>query len=569
MPTRLASSLAALALLAALPAAAPAAEPGDIDISFGPGGMAYALPSPQPATSYGLTVTPGGAVVAAGVQERPRLDPQAPPELAGALVRWNRDGVVDPSFGLLGSAAAPGGAHISSGPVPRPGGGFVAAATAYGERSTEFATVAFGASGAAEPTFGTGGIATSGEGSATEAVVQPDGKVVTVGSAANGIDLIRHDARGRLDPSFGGDGRVHTPIVQQGGIGKASAVERQPDGKLVVSAWIVDESSAMIADPANMKVGWVVARYLPDGSLDPGFGDGGIVRDMSPSALNVTNGDVAIQRDGRILVAGSFGKPRPDGPPQLGDTAASVIRYRPDGKRDTSFGRGGLAQILEVRSGRAVAVQPDGKVVLGAYYERWVNKRWDEAFALGRFHANGRPDDSFGDGGLVLTRGASGGAGRVQLTGIVDVDLQGDRLLATGPVRECGHGVFAVVAYHAERSSLPATDGPLMRVCTPRPEAQPDGDLPIDLGCPALEPVCNGDVTVELPGEGGVRVPVAKARFSAKGGRAKTALPKLPARVRSTLEKRGKLKATVLLRARNKRGKHAAVRRRIVMRAAR
>lgn len=560
----------ALALAAAQAAPAVAAEPGDIDVSFGPGGAAYALPSPQPATSWGITVMPGGSVIAAGVQQRPRLDPQAPPEYAGALVRWNRDGIPDPTFGILGSATTPRGTQVATAPALRPGGGFVTGGWLPQDRANSFATLAFGESGAPDPTFGSGGLASSGEGSAREAIVQPDGKIVTVGQLSGDIALTRHDRLGRLDAGFGDGGVVRTRIVQRGRIQNANSVARQPDGKLVVAAWWVDEE-AFIPDPRRMKDGWALLRFRPDGTLDPSFGDGGIVRDVAPPALNVTTGDVVIQRDGKILVAGSWGIRRTDDAVAPGDTFAAVIRYRPDGRRDTGFGDGGIAGLRDVRSGRAIVLGPDGKIVLGGHYEKPVpgRARFDEAFAVGRFLPDGRLDRSFGDGGQVITRGATSPAGSLSLGGIIDIDRQGDRILATGPISECGHGVFAVLAYHAEDSPLPAASGPLMRVCTPRPEVEPDGDLPIDLGCPALEALCNGDVTVELPGEGGVRVPVAKARFKARGGRADTVAPRLPKRVRSELAKRGKLKATVLLRAKGKRGKRASVRRRITVRAAR
>jgi uncharacterized delta-60 repeat protein len=564
-----------LATLGALLCAAPAgaARPGDVDVSFGPGGVAYALPSPQPATSWGVTVTPGGSVVAAGVQWKPQLDPQGPPELAGALVRWTRDGIVDSAFGLLGSATAPEGVHLSTAPALRPDGGFVTGATSFGDRFTGFATVAFTATGQPNPAFGTGGVAWTSfdpaRASAGEAIVQPDGKVVTVGSVGGGeIALVRHDRLGRPDRSFGDGGVVRTRLVANGRIANARAVARQPDGRLVVAAWYVDEES-LIPDPRTMKVGWVVARHRADGTLDPSFGEGGIVRDASPSALNVTSSDVAIQPDGKILVAGSWGTPPREGDLAPGDTFAAVIRYRRDGSRDTGFGDGGIAGLADVRSGRAVAIQPDGRIVLGAYYEKPVRGRgrFDEAFALGRFRSDGRPDTSFGDGGYVLTRGALDPAGSLSLSGIVDVDLQGDRILATGPVSECGRGVFAVIAYHAAASSLPPAAGPLARVCTPRPEAEPDGELPIDVGCPALERVCDGDLTVELPGGDGARLPVARARFRARGGRADTVRPELPGTVRRRLEARRKLRATVLIRARNSRGKRASVRRRVVLRA--
>ena len=92
--------------------------------------------------------------------------------------------------------------------------------------------------------------------------------------------------------------------VYSGDFARAAAV--QPDGSIVVAGM----TNGGVAT-APLRV--MVARYLPDGSLDPAFGSGGVVRTKLRSFAAVRA--VAIQRDGKIVVAG-------DG----------VVRYLPNGR---------------------------------------------------------------------------------------------------------------------------------------------------------------------------------------------------------------------------------------------
>src|SRR3954463_12897964 len=105
------------------------------------------------------------------------------------------------------------------------------------------------APGDLDVTFGVGGrqVTDLGGGDVAVAVaVQPDGKLV-VGVTG----LARYAADGTLDPTFSGDGIRN----DQGG----RAIALQPDGKIVVAG----------TDYVAGNSRWVVARYNPDGSLDP------------------------------------------------------------------------------------------------------------------------------------------------------------------------------------------------------------------------------------------------------------------------------------------------------------
>ncbi|HEX6131454.1 MAG TPA: delta-60 repeat domain-containing protein, partial [Actinomycetota bacterium] len=199
-----------------------------------------------------------------------------------------------------------------------------------------------------DPTFGGGRVTTnlgSPDDGARSVVVQPDGRVVVVGDtrrARTGGDfaMIRYLTDGSLDPSFSGDGKRTTsfsPVYDA-----ARDVALQPNGKIVV------------VGTAAMETRFAVARYLPDGSLDPSFhGDGKRTLNLSPSYDDAWA--VAIQPDRRIVVAGYTG---------WGNFA--LARFMPNGSLDPSFGGDGRV-VTSFGPGwdwaYDVALQANGKIV--------------------------------------------------------------------------------------------------------------------------------------------------------------------------------------------------------------
>src|SRR5262249_58126468 len=121
-----------------------------------------------------------------------------------------------------------------------------------------------------------------------------------------------YTAAGRRDNPYGAAGII--PLTQSPSVGPSvacrSAAALQPDGKLVV-AW---------RDGSNNAI--MLARLNSDGSLDGSFGAGGIA--ASSVAQYVTS--VALQADGKIVVAGS------PGPPFSG--ASSIARFNTNGPPD-------------------------------------------------------------------------------------------------------------------------------------------------------------------------------------------------------------------------------------------
>jgi uncharacterized delta-60 repeat protein len=216
---------------------------------------------------------------------------------------------------------------------------------------------------------------------AEDIALQADGKILATGELHSGYDMFfgayRFTAGGDLDRSFGEGGWVDTEV------GKAfdhpHAVEVQRDGKIVLGG----ETTC-----PNLHTCAALVRYLPDGSLDRGFGRGGIVRtDTGSRALSANR--LLVQPGGKLLVLTWT---------LLGKLV--VARYLPDGRLDRTFSRDGFAIAGTNRDVRAedLALQRDGKiVVLGTIFSGGLR---GSDFVVARFQRNGRLDRSFARGGF-------------------------------------------------------------------------------------------------------------------------------------------------------------------------
>src|SRR6266481_7124736 len=219
--------------------------------------------------------------------------------------------------------------------------------------------------------------------------VQTDGKIVvagyaTVGSAAQ-IALVRYNVDGSLDKSFNGTGKVITAVGD--GDCKAEGLALQSDGKIVVAGYSFKPSGKDRAE-------FTVLRYNPDGTLDSGFGESGKVTTGIGGSSDGAN-SVALQEDGKIVVAGETLAP--------GNNDFAVARYNANGSLDTSFNGTGkaTADFSKLDYGRSVAVQRDGRIVVAGYTTKSYESKKECALAC--FKANGSLDTSFNGTGKVTT----------------------------------------------------------------------------------------------------------------------------------------------------------------------
>ncbi len=193
----------------------------------------------------------------------------------------------------------------------------------------------------------------------------------------------------------------------------ANGVVVQPDGKVVV----VGEAGG----PNIPPVGFIVTRYNANGSPDKSFGSTHDGRVITPFANSVRANAVALESDGKILVAGATGDLATNG------EDFALARYNTDGSLDKTFGTGGVVITSFAAKGpnatagaSSIVIDSAGWIVLGGstFHD----------FALARYTADGSLDKTFGTGGKVLTNlGGNSDAGIDALA----LDAQG-RIVAAG-----------------------------------------------------------------------------------------------------------------------------------------
>ncbi len=191
-----------------------------------------------------------------------------------------------------------------------------------------------------------------------------------------------------------------------------------------------------------------VAMPFSNGSLDAAFNSGGVV--TSKIDTGSVAQAVAVQKDGKIIVAGFSNRP--------GDTDFAMFRYNPDGTLDATFGNGGKVKTPVGESfdnAFAVAIQPDGKIVAAGRSYNGVNMD----FAIVRYNSDGTLDQTFdgnsGNGnGIVKTVVGSGD----EVFRGVEIQTDG-KILAVGDSFDGGNTSITVVRYNADGTLDTTFDG--------------------------------------------------------------------------------------------------------------
>ena len=205
------------------------------------------------------------------------------------------------------------------------------------------ATSAFAAGGTLDSTFGSNGVVTTMSSSASEVVLQTDGKIITLGSVKLSDEqskriITRYNSNGSVDTSFGTNGSTFVEVE----LFSASKIALQPGGKLIVGG----QSGEAFA----------VVRYNSNGSLDTSFGTNGMGVFSGASDNYQSLGDIAIQADGKIVVVGDTSAS------QSTRTDLNFARFNSDGTKDI----GNILYFTNSHNnyGKAVVIQPDGKIIL-------------------------------------------------------------------------------------------------------------------------------------------------------------------------------------------------------------
>ena len=247
---------------------------GALDKTFGVGGKVQTDFPGLAAVASSVVVQPDGKIVVAG---------GAFPLFTFLgdfkVVRYNSNGSLDTSFGDGGivTTTFPEGSYAFDVAL-QTDGKIIAAGTVFvafdpGESSdTDFALARYNPDGTPDATFGNGGQVSTDflglEDDAFSVLIQPDGKIVAVGSAndpATFYDFaaVRYLSNGTLDTTFGVAGKVHTDFGDQN-FDRARSAALQPDGRIVAAGFAISQNGGV--------QNFAVARYNSSGVLDTSFG---------------------------------------------------------------------------------------------------------------------------------------------------------------------------------------------------------------------------------------------------------------------------------------------------------
>ncbi len=407
-----AAALAALLVLAAAPSGAGAAA-GDLDQRFGTGGTIVAPLGAGDASATALAVTPSGGLVVAGEATVREPDESGAGSRQLFLARFG--GLGDPGpltffppqdppadTGAAAAALLPDGRIAAAGSLLVAAEGRQAGLVTLHRPDT-----------ALDPSFGGRGWVTPGfdGGGAADVAVLDDGRLLVAGGAvvdgASRGELIRLRPDGSGDPAFGtsglaartaaggayerydavapaagggaivagtadaGDGDQAFLVARFAADGSVAGVARTPfpGGAAAATALVtLPDGSAVAAGSAGggADADWALAKYRPDGTLDPAFGgDGRVV--LATSGFEDRLLAVAAGPRGTLVAAGLAGA---DGGAR---TEFVIARLTASGRLDPSFGDAGTVRVPlpgDIASANALAVLPDGGVVAAGSAQR-------------------------------------------------------------------------------------------------------------------------------------------------------------------------------------------------------
>jgi uncharacterized delta-60 repeat protein len=374
------------------------AVPGELDRTFNKDGKLTTNFTSGWDSAADVVIQADGKIIAAGTAD-----------YRFVVVRYRSGGTLDPTFGggdaKVRTRFGPYCCDFASAVALQPDGKIVVAGTTYidagdaEEGHNGFALARYNPDGTLDSTFSGDGKVTTDfppydswfrrSAFARGVVLQTDGKIVVAGGVnwegqygTGEFALVRYNADGTLDSTFGDGGRVVANVsVHPDESDDASAVAMQADGKIVAAGGVKE----------GTDIG--LARFNPDGTLDSTFGDDGTV------TTDVQQSDWAaglvIQEDGKIITAG----------PTSGSSGQfALVRYSVDGSLDTTFdGDGKVTTDFTARPDYAfdVALQVTGKIVaVGMANGTFALAR----FALARYKPDGTLDQTFSGDGKVMTQ---------------------------------------------------------------------------------------------------------------------------------------------------------------------
>lgn len=296
---------------------------------------------------------------------------------------FTQPGSLDSSFSNDGKKIKPKGTCYAS--IIQPDGKILLAGSYSVKLTASFMVARYNSNGNIDRSFGNNGSAIIKFGSYSEAyaiTVQPDEKIIAAGYASGDFAVVRLNADGKPDSSFGINGKITTDFY--GKRDYINFVSIQPDNKILVIGTAFDSGGE------QSKI--ALARYNTDGSLDNIFGSGGKIGTRANASEFDNGSSLILQPNGKIVAIGySYTN---------SDYDFVLIRYKANGNVDSSFGTKGFTftDFKDFDIAKAAAVQRNGKIVVAGYSDFF-----NSVIDLARYTKNGLLDSSFGTNGKVVT----------------------------------------------------------------------------------------------------------------------------------------------------------------------
>ena len=208
------------------------------------------------------------------------------------------------------------------------------------------AYVAFSQPGSINKSFGENGFSATADFGYHNAIVQqPDGKLLTAGSYSKG-GVARFLPDGTLDSTFGTSGFFYSI--------HGNDIVLLADNKILVVGYSRDENNVL-------RDG--VVRLLPDGRADSSFGENGFVFTPIYKDRSSSYDHLRVEKDGTIVISGS-GITYPE---SLIPEFSYISFISPDGIFNSDYGDNGRLLNYSNVDDKALALQKDGKILVGGY----------------------------------------------------------------------------------------------------------------------------------------------------------------------------------------------------------
>jgi uncharacterized protein (TIGR02145 family)/uncharacterized delta-60 repeat protein len=464
---------------------------GSLDTGFGTDGLVTTDFAGYDDMIYGIAIDADGKIVVAGFASLSAGSKRV------ALARYESDGSLDTGFGTDGlvTTYVPYGtaSSLANAVAIQSNGQIVVAGAAYNWSKNRITLARYESDGSLDTGFGTDGLVTTSidtntSDAATAVALDANGNIVVAGYSMstityrNSFALVRYTPSGDLDGDFNSSG-ITTTAIGSGTNDTGNAIAIQSDGKIVTAGSNADWNTG--------TSNFALTRHNTDGSLDNGFGTGGIISRVvgydyaeAYSVLVLGNGtivaggdankqfsdtdfalawfggsqplasvsfqtitdfngqddqirDVAIQPDGKMVATGYTWNGS--------DYDFAISRYNVDGTLDTGFGTNGKTTLDfsgDSDWAESVAILGNGDILVGGSSETGGVAD----FALARFDSNGILDTGFDGDGMVTT---SFGAGWDSAKSMV---VQDNGKIVLGGTASMGYDLIALARYNADGS---------------------------------------------------------------------------------------------------------------------